>query len=318
MGAYIVRRLIHAAILLVIVSIIIFILMRLLPGDPMIMLADTHMMAGLSPEQIEAIRVDLGLAKPLPMQYLDWAGRMIQGDFGKSILHGYSIGGELLHRVPITLTLGLTSFFLGLIIGPLLGIISAIRRGTWIDNVVTVFANLGITAPTFWIAILLMFVFAVKARLVPLSGWVAPWDDFALSFKHCILPVVVAALGPIASTARQARSSVLEVLGEDYVRTAWAKGLNERKVLFKHVVKNSLMPVLTLQGMMLRIILGGSVVVETIFAIPGLGSFMVGGLLSYDYTAVQGVAVILTIITVISSLIIDLLYVWVDPRIQYN
>jgi peptide/nickel transport system permease protein len=187
-----------------------------------------------------------------------------------------------------------------------------------VDNVVTVFANIGMTAPEFWIAILLLFVFSVKLHLVPLYGWTPPWVDFGQSFVSGILPVFVAALAPIASTARQTRSSVLEVLGEDYVRTAWAKGLNERKVLIKHIIKNSLMPVLTLQGLMLRMVLGGSVIVETIFAIPGLGKFMIDGLLSYDYTIVQGVSIIMTLITVLTSLVIDLLYVWVDPRIQYN
>jgi peptide/nickel transport system permease protein len=318
MTAYIIRRVLHAIILVIIVSIILFVLMRLLPGDPMLMLADKYTMAGATAEQLDEIRTELGLNDPWIVQYLDWGKRMLSGDFGKSIIHGYSIGDELKRRIPVTLTLGLTSFFIGLVVGPLLGIASAVRRGKWQDNVVTIFANIGITAPSFWIAILLLLVFAVRLRLLPLAGWVAPWDDFAGSVRMSLLPVFVAALGPIASSARQARSSVLEVLGEDYVRTAWAKGLNERKVLFKHVVKNSLMPVLTLQGLTLRIVLGGSVVVESLFSIPGLGSFLINALRSYDYTAVQGVVVIMTIITVLSSLIIDLLYVWVDPRIQYD
>jgi peptide/nickel transport system permease protein len=318
MTTYIIRRLIQAVLLMFIVSLIIFLLMRLLPGDPIQMLVDKNAVSQLNEQQIEAIRHDLGLDKPLPLQYIDWGGRMLRGDFGKSMMQGYSIGEELKRRVPVSLTLGFAAFILGLVIGPLLGIVSAIRRGKAIDNIVTVFANIGITAPEFWIAIILLYLFAVKLHAVPLYGWTPPWADLGESIRSSILPVFVAALAPIASSARQARSSVLEVLGEDYVRTAWAKGLNERKVLIKHVIKNSLMPVLTLQGLMLRMVLGGSVIVETIFAIPGMGNFMINGLLSYDYTIVQGVSVVMTLITVLSSLIIDLLYVWVDPRIQYD
>jgi peptide/nickel transport system permease protein len=318
MLAYVVRRILQAILLIVIVSIIIFILMRLLPGDPINMLVSSESTNALTPEQIEAIRHEKGLDKPIPLQYIDWAGRMLHGDFGVSILHGYSVGDELKRRIPITLILGFTSFIIGLILGPVLGIISAIRRGKWVDNLVTIFANIGITAPPFLIAIVLLLIFAVKWHLLPLYGWVPPWESLTQSIKYGLLPVLVGAVAPIASGARQARSSVLEVLGEDYVRTAWAKGLNERKVLFKHVVKNSLMPVLTLQGLMLRMVLGGSVVVETLFSISGIGNFMITGLLDYDYTVVQGVTIIMTIITVVSSLVIDLLYVWVDPRIQYN
>jgi peptide/nickel transport system permease protein len=318
MTTYIIRRLIQAVVLMFIVSLIIFALMRLLPGDPIQMLVDKNSISQLNEQQIEAIRHDLGLDKSVPLQYVDWVSRMLRGDFGKSMMQGYSIGEELKRRIPVSLTLGFAAFILGLVIGPLLGIISAIRRGKLIDNIVTVFANIGITAPEFWIAIILLYVFAVKLQMVPLYGWTPPWVDLGESIRSGILPVFVAALAPIASSARQARSSVLETLGEDYVRTAWAKGLNERKVLTKHVIKNSLMPVLTLQGLMLRMVLGGSVIVETIFAIPGMGNFMINGLLSYDYTIVQGVSVVMTLITVLSSLIIDLLYVWVDPRIQYD
>jgi peptide/nickel transport system permease protein len=318
MLSYIVRRVLHAILVIFVVSIIVFLLVRLLPGDPIQMLVDRNSMAEMTPEMIEDLRHQKGLDKSIPVQYVYWAGRMLQGDFGVSIMHNFNVGAELKHRIVVTLILGLSSFVIGLVVGPLLGIVSAIRRGKWIDNVVTVFANIGITAPSFWIAIVLMFLFAVRLKWLPLYGWTPPWEDFAMSFKQSILPVFVAALGPVASTARQTRSSVLEVLGEDYVRTAWAKGLNERKVLIKHIVKNSLMPVITLQGTMLRMVLGGSVVVETVFAIPGMGRFMIEGLLSYDYTVVQGVTVVMTILTVLSSLIVDLLYGWVDPRIQYS
>ncbi len=155
-------------------------------------------------------------------------------------------------------------------------------------------------------------------KLLPSYGYTLPWDNFAMSVKQSILPVIVIALGPIASTSRQMRSCVLETLGEDYIRTAWAKGLNEKKVILKHVIKNSLMPVITLQGTMLRIIIGSAVVVETVFVIPGIGKLMVDSMLASDYPVVQAVTLVMTLIVVLSSLIVDLLYGWIDPRIQYN
>jgi peptide/nickel transport system permease protein len=161
-------------------------------------------------------------------------------------------------------------------------------------------------------------VFAVQLRWVPLYGYTAPWVDFGMFVKQAALPIAVGALGSIAGTTRQMRSSVLEVLGEDYIRTAWAKGMNERKVLLKHVLKNALMPIITMQGQMLRGILGGSVIVETIFVIPGMGKFMIDALQARDYTIVQGVSVIMTVLSVLCSLLVDMLYVWVDPRIQYD
>ena len=161
-------------------------------------------------------------------------------------------------------------------------------------------------------------MFSLHLNWLPLYGYTLPWDNFGECVKQSIMPVFVTALGPIATTARQTRSSVLEVLNEDYVRTAWAKGLNEKKVVFKHVLKNSLMPVVTLQGTMLRMVVGGSVVVETLFVIPGMGSMMVDAMLSRDYPVIQAVTVVMTIIVVLSSLIVDLLYAWIDPRIQYD
>jgi len=243
---------------------------------------------------------------------------ILRGDFGISLRYNYSVGAELRHKAVVTLLVGGTAFVVALFVGPVLGVISAIRRGKAADNIVTLFANIGITAPQFWIAILLIFTLSMRLELLPIYGYVLPWVNFGESVRSSILPVFVTALGPIASSARQTRSSVLEVLGEDYIRTAWAKGMNERKVLLKHVLKNSLLPVVTLQGQMLRFIVGGSVIVERVFVIPGMGNFMVDAMLGRDYTIVQGVTVIMTAVVVLSSLAVDLLYGWLDPRIQYD
>lgn len=318
MTTYIARRLIHSIIIILIVSLIVFLLLRALPGDPIMMLIAQNTSMEWTPEMIEALKADKGLNDPLPVQYFRWFSMMIRGDFGVSIMHNYNIGEQLKSKVVVSMLLGGCSFLIALVVGPLLGIISAIRRGKFIDNVVTIFANIGITAPQFWIAILLIFLFSMRLQILPIYGYTLPWDNLGLCIRQSILPVFVTALGPIASSCRQTRSSVLEVLGEDYIRTAWAKGMNERKVLLKHVLKNSLMPVVTLQGQMLRFIIGGSVVVERVFVIPGMGKFMVDAMLGRDYTVVQSVTVVMTAVVVMSSLIVDLLYGWIDPRIQYD
>jgi peptide/nickel transport system permease protein len=290
----------------------------MLPGDPIEMIVAQNTLADFGPEYYEQLKHEYGLDRPIPLQYINWFGKVLSGDFGRSILHNYDIGKDMASRLTVTLILGLTAFVISFIVGPLLGMISAIRRGKLFDNVVTVIATLGITAPTFWVGILLIFFLGVKLELLPLYGYTLPWKDLGLSIRQSIMPVFVIALGPIASSARQTRSSVIEVLGEDYVRTAWAKGLREKAVIFRHVLKNSLMPVVTLQGTMLRLIVGGSVIVETVFVIPGLGKMMVDAMLSNDYPVIQAATLVMTFVVVISSLIVDLLYGWLDPRIQYE
>jgi peptide/nickel transport system permease protein len=315
---YIVRRLLHAVVIIILVSFAVFILVRALPGDPIDMLVTQNVMVTLTDEQVEQIRHEKGLDRPVLVQYADWLSKVVRGDFGLSIMHNYDIGKELASRVTVSLLLGLTAFVISLIVGPLLGVISAIRRGKFVDNLVTVLANIGITAPQFWIGILLIFLLGLKLKWLPSYGYTLPWDNFAMSVKQSVMPVFVIALGPIASTSRQMRSSVLETLGEDYIRTSWAKGLNEKKVILRHVIKNSLMPVITLQGTMLRIIIGSAVIVETVFVIPGMGKLMVDSMLANDYPVVQAVTLVMTLIVVLSSLIVDLLYGWIDPRIQYE
>ncbi len=315
---YIIRRLFHAVVIIILVSLAVFIIVRQLPGDPVEMLVSQNVMVTLTEEQIEEVQHDMGLDRPVLVQYVDWLGDVVRGDFGESIMHNYDIGQELLSRVTISLLIGLSAFVVSFIVGSLLGIISAIRRGKFIDNLVTVIANIGITAPQFWVGILLVYLFGLKLEILPIYGYTLPWENFGMCVKQSIMPVFCLALGPIASTTRQMRSSVLETLGEDYIRTSWAKGLNEKKVILRHVIKNSLMPVITLQGIILRLIIGGAVVVETIFVIPGIGKMMVDAMLSNDYPVIQAVTLVMTLIVVLSSLIVDLLYGWIDPRIQYS
>ena len=318
MTGYIIRRLLHALLVVVLMSMLIFVLIRLLPGDPIELLYGERELVVLTPEALDEIRARYGLDRPLPIQYLSWAGNLLRGDFGRSLIRGFDIADQLGSRVTVTVLIGLSSLVLGLIIGPLLGLISAIKQGTWIDNVVSTFANIGITAPQFWVAIIMIYIFGLRLRVLPQWGFVLPWEDFWQFIRHSIMPVFVGALGIIASTARQMRSSALETLGEDHIRTAWAKGLREKKVILKHVIKNSFMPILTLGGVMFRMVVGGSVVIETIFVIPGMGSMMVDGMASRDYPVVQAIALVMTLVVVLANLVVDLLYVWLDPRISYS
>ena len=315
---YIIRRILLALLVIVLVSFSVFVLVRLLPGDPIEMKLSQNMMVEMTPEMLEAARDAAGLNRPVLVQYADWLGGLVRGDFGMSILHYYDIGSELGSRVVVSLLIGVPAFILALIIGPLLGVISAIRRGKAIDTIVTTLANIGITAPMFLVGILLMFVFGIRLNWLPNFGYTLPWVDFGRSIRQSIMPVFVTALAPIAMAARQSRASVLETLGVDYIRTAWAKGLNERKVVIRHVMKNSMLPVVTMMGTMFRILIGNAVIVETVFLIPGMGNLLVSSVLAHDYPVVQAVIVVMTIIVVISSLVVDLIQGWLDPRIQYE
>jgi peptide/nickel transport system permease protein len=318
MTTYIIRRLMHAVLVVLIVSLIVFLLMRLLPGDPILMYVASGDLQAISQEQIAHLKHELGMDRPLLVQYFDWLKNSMQGNLGKSILYRYDVLEEIGNRLPITLYLGLMAFAIGCIIGPLLGVVSAVRRGKWLDTLVTLIANLGITAPSFWLGAVLIYVFSLYLRLLPVYGYTSPLVDLWKNLQQSIMPIFVLATFPIASAARQTRSSVIEVMRQDYIRTAWAKGLSERAIIIRHVLKNALMPVVTLQGMLLRNIIGGSVIVETVFVIPGMGKLVVDGMISQDYTVVQGVILVVAVVVVVSNLVVDILYGWLDPRIQYE
>jgi peptide/nickel transport system permease protein len=318
MSAYILRRLLHAILVVLLVSMLVFVVMRLLPGDPILMFVTSGDMQSVSAEQVAALRHDYGLDKPLVVQYFDWLGRAVQGDMGKSILFHYSVTDEIAHRLPISLSLGLMALIVGVVVGPVLGAVSAVRRGSWLDTWLTIAATLGITAPSFWVSIVLIYIFGLKLGVLPAYGYTSPLTDFWQSVQQSVLPVVVLAVFPVAAAARQTRSSVLEVIQQDYVRTARAKGLSEQTTVVRHVLKNALMPVATLQGEVFRNIVAGSVVVETVFVIPGMARLLVNGMLAQDYPVVQGVILVVAIAVVMANLFVDVVYAWLDPRIQYS
>ena len=318
MTTYIVRRFLHAVLVIFILSLVIFLVMRLLPGDPILLLVTSDELAQTSEEKIAQLRHEFGLDKPLTVQYVTWLGGLLQGDFGTSIIYRDDVKRELFHRLPITLHLGLTAFILGSLIGLVLGIVSATRRGSWIDALVTMLANLGVAAPPFWLAALFIYFFGVYLNILPVSGYTSPVNDFWISLKQAVMPILCLGVFPICSTARQTRSSMLEVIHQDYIRTAWAKGLREGIIVTRHALKNALIPVVTVMGVILRYVVGGSVVIEMVFNIPGLGRLAVDSAVSQDYPVVQGIILIVAAIVVTINLIVDLLYGWLDPRTRYD
>lgn len=319
MGTYITRRLLQGVLITFIVTVVVFVGMRLLPGDPLLMLYPPNQIASYTPEQLQQIREENGLDKPMVVQYVNWMrGVILHGDLGQSILNKASVNKDIIKRLPITAHLGILAFILGIIIGIPAGIISAVRRGTWLDSLVTTLANLGITVPTFWLGIMMMFIFALKLRWLPPFGYTSPFDDFWLSTRQLIMPVFCLCIFPIAGNARQARSSMLEVLRQDYIRTAWAKGLRERLVIMRHALKNSLIPIVTLAGMGIGTIVGGAVLIEQVFNIPGMGRLAVDSIFTHDYAYVQGITLIIAVTVILANLLVDISYGWFDPRIRYG
>jgi len=318
MTAYILRRLIQSVIVFFLITVLIFIIMRLLPGDPIFMIISKAAANTATEMQLDVLRHEYGLDRSMMVQYFDWLGGVFHGDFGVSILTNTDIRQELFRRLPVTLHLGILALIISFVLGIPAGVICAVRRGTWIDTIVTSLANIGITIPVFWLGVVLIYFFALKLGWLPVFGYTSPFTDFWLNTKQIIMPVFCLAISTVAAIARQARSSMLEVMHQDYIRTAWSKGLKERGVIITHGLKNSLIPVMVLIGLGLSGIVGGSVLVETVFAIPGMGRLAVEAMGNSDYPVIQGVVLIFAVMVLLTNLIVDLSYGWLDPRVQYN
>jgi peptide/nickel transport system permease protein len=272
----------------------------------------------LTEEQIQAARHQFGLDKPMVVQYFEWINGIFHGNFGDSLFYSETVGALLKRRIPVTLNIGIPAFIIGSVLGTAAGVLSALRRGKALDSVMAFFSYMGIAVPIFWLGILLIYVFGLKLHLLPMFGYTSPTADLIQNIKQLILPVACLAVTPLASLARQSRSSMLEVIRQDYIRTAWSKGLTERNVVMRHALKNGLIPVVTLMGISLSYILGGSVFIETVFSIPGMGSLSVQALLSKDYAIIQAITLLIAAMIVVVNLLVDLTYGWLDPRIRYS
>lgn len=318
MLVFIIRRIFLAVIILILATLLVFFSMRLLPGDPILMLVTANQQQEFNEEYLLELEHRHGLDKPMIVQYLNWANGVLHGDLGISILTQRPVSDEIFRRLPISVHVGGLAFIIGHILGIPAGVISAIRRGKWLDNVITTLANIGITIPNFWLGIILMYVFGLYLQWLPIMGYTSPFDDFWLSTKQLIMPVICLVIFPLAGVARQARSSMLEVLHQDYIRTAWSKGLSERVIVIKHALKNGLIPIITLAGMAIAGIIGGGVIMETVFNIPGLGRLAVSSVISQDYPYVQAISLFVAIAVVCANLIVDIAYGWIDPRIRFR
>ena len=315
MREYIMRRLVSMVPVLFIVSLISFALLYVLPGDPAIAMLGEN--AGTQ-ETYRTLRREMGLDDPLIVQYGRWLWRTVQGDLGKSIRTGESVAEVLLRRVPTSLTVGLAGLLFGIALGLSVAIISALRPGSKIDMLATFMALGGAALPTFWQALLFMYVFAVMLHWLPPSGYTSPLVDPWLSAKMLIMPAVVLGTHSAAVIMRQGRSALVEVLEQDYITTARSKGLRENAVVGAHALKNAMIPIATILGLQIGNLVSGAAIVETIFAIPGVGRAAVDAIFFRDYPMLQGAILILTSAAIVANLLTDLAYGYLDPRIRYR
>jgi peptide/nickel transport system permease protein len=320
MAGYIVRRVLMGIIVVIIVTILVFLLIRLLPGDPLLMYLTQQQFRDtqLDPAQLAELQVKYGLDKPLPMQYISWIANMFHGDLGESINLRQPVSKLIAERMPVTLHLSIIGAIFATVVGIGFGIICAIRRGTWLDTALTFLANIGITIPSFWAAILLIYLFGLKLHWVPIGGYTSPFEDFWLNTRQIVLPIFCLSLFGLASNARLTRSCMLEVIAQDYIRTAWAKGLKERVIILRHTIKNGLIPLIANMGFLVAGLFGGSVIIETLFNINGVGRLLTTALLGQDYMIVQASTLLFVGLITFSNIVVDISYGWLDPRIRYD
>ncbi|MEZ5224927.1 MAG: ABC transporter permease [Ilumatobacteraceae bacterium] len=306
------RRLAMTVPILVLASFLVFGLVLLVPGDPAITLAGDN----ATEEQIQVIRDRLGLDDPIHVQYGRWASAAVQGDLGDSLFSGRSVTKSIGERLPVTVSLAAVSVLIALMIAIPAGLLSATRRGTWLDTTATVGAPLGLAMPSFWLGAVLALIFALSLGWLPATGYVPLTENPFEWFRHLVLPGLTLGTSAAAETTRQLRASLGDVLQQDYVRTARAVGLRSRVVVLKHGMKNAAMPVVTVLGFQVAFLLGGSVIVEQLFALPGLGGLAIRAVLDRDLPVIQGVVLFTTALVVSINLLVDLMYGWLNPKVR--
>lgn len=309
---YVLRRLISLVIVLWLVSFLTFFLLQVIPGDP------AQLILGIeaSPEALESLRAHLGLDKPWPLRYVAWVTDMLRGNMGMSIRLERPVSALIVERLPVTLSLAFTAMFIALIISFPAGIFSALKWNSPLDYFLLFVTQLGIAIPSFWMGILLILIFSLYFRLFPTGGFVSWWENPLEAFRHLVLPSVSLGLVAAAFLTRMLRSSMLEVLNQAYITAAKAKGLMSYQVIFRHALKNALIPVITLAGIQWSFLMGGSIVIEQVFALPGLGRLLLSAVYTRDIPLIQGLVMFITTVVVVSNFIVDLLYAYLDPRIR--
>ncbi len=336
MWKYIIKRLFSLLPVLLGITLLVFTLLHLIPGDPAVVLLGER----ATPEQIEAFRQQLGLNQPLPLQYITFIGRLIRLDFGSSIISGIPIAEEIKIRWPATFELSVSAMLIAVVLGVPAGIMAAVRKNSWLDNLLMSGSLIGVSLPVYWLGLLLIYLFAVNWQWLPPSGRISVESAFnfqaitgfylldsllkldlkmfANVISHLILPALTLGTIPLAIIARITRSAMLETLSQDYIRTARAKGVTARSIVVKHALKNAFLPIITTIGLQFGTLLSGAILTETIFSWPGIGSWLYEGILARDYPVVQGGVVFVSVAFVIINLLVDLSYAFFDPRIQYK
>jgi len=314
--AYILRRLVLMIPVAFLVTIGVFVLVRMSPADPVILFAGEER----DPAVLASIRQELGLDRPLPVQYVAWLGRLAQGDLGRSFQTHQRVLEAITERLPATLELGFAALLISVTLALLIGIISAVKRNSVVDLLSTSITLAGVSFPNFFLGIVLILLFAyvIPGNIFPPGGYIAPTEDLGDNLRRLVLPAVTLASASLAVNLRQVRSSLLDVFGHEYMRTARAKGLHERTVITRHALKNALIPVVTLIGIQIGAIIEGAFITETIFFWPGIGRLAVAAIPSQDYPVVQGVVLVSAFSFMMTTLLVDLLYAWLDPRISYE
>jgi peptide/nickel transport system permease protein len=312
MTAFIVKRLAIGAATLVLASLVVFAVMEVLPGDPALLMMGLN----ASPEALEALRQEMGLNEPVPIRYLSWVGGLLVGDFGRSFTYSSPVIDLIAERAAVSLPLAVIALTLSTAIAIPVGLYAASRRGRPADTIAMGAAQFGVAVPNFWFALLLIYVFAVWLRLVPAGGFPGWEGGLWPGLKALLLPAVALALPQAAILARVTRSAMLEVLGEDYIRTARAKGMPRRYVLWHHALRNALIPVLTILGLQFAFLLAGTIIIENVFYLPGLGRLVFQAITQRDLIVVEGVVMLLVASVVIVNLVVDLAYALVDPRLR--
>ena len=313
MGIFILRRLLLTLPVMAVVALFVFSLLYVAPGDPATMIAGDQ----ATPAEVERIRVSLGLDQPFAIRFGAWAFAALRGDLGNSLFSGQSVVSMIAQRIPPTLSLMILTLLISVSVAVPLGVVAAARQGSWVDRAVSSFAVLGFSLPVFVLGYVLAYVFALELGWFPVQGYAPSSDGFGPFIHHLILPALALSGGYIALITRITRSAMLEVLSQDYVRTAKAKGVARRLVLFVHALKNAALPIISIVGIGVATLISGAVVTETVFGIPGLGRLIVDALLRRDYPIIQGVVLVFSLAYIVVNLGVDVLYTFLDPRIRY-
>ena len=314
MTGFIVRRLLTSIIVLFMVTLLVFGALHIIPGDP------TTLMLGMeaTEEARQALRHQLGLDLPVHIQYLTWLGKVLRGDLGQSLALKDDISKLLLQRLPTTIPLAVLTMLIAVVIALPAGVLSALKRSSKTDWLISVFAFAGLSLPNFWVGVLLILVFSLYLRVLPPGGYVSIMDDPAEGIRRLLMPAVALGAALAASLTRMTRSSMLEVMGQDYIKTARAKGLAERTVIVAHALRNALIPTVTVLGLQIGQLLGGALIIEEIFSLPGVGRLTIHAVYDRDFPLVQGAVLFIAMVFTMVNLLVDILYVYLDPRIHYD